>query len=218
SRSTEMRAHSKDDLNFSRIALGRPSSVNPRSEAHRLENIGDPPVVAAVARWVEAEKPGVSLLVHIEKCLHVKSLDRGWRWHRRYEQVSHGRRIVLSWSAAGAGPDSTSTTGTLSRPDSATSSGTGTRCSRVASSLTRCWSRHRSCHHLLRGSPRRFPGRLRLRWLHRWNGRQRQLGHRRGIGSHSHELEMLFARACSIDAATTASRRSRSSTANDIRS
>jgi hypothetical protein len=69
----------------------------------------------------------------------------------------------------------------------------------------------------LRWSHRRFHGRLWLGWLHWWNGRCRHLGHHRGVGSHSHELQMLFARACPIDPAPTASSRSRSPTADYIR-
>jgi hypothetical protein len=190
--------------------------MDARSEAHRFENIGNASVVAAVARGIEAEKPGVSLLVDIEECFHVKTLHRGWRWHRRYEQVSHRWRIVLPWSAAGAGADSTPTTGTFSRPDATTTSGAGARGSSVASSLTDCRSGHRSCHYLLRGSHGRFYGRLWLGWLNWRNHCRRHFGHHRGVGSHSHKLEMLFARARPIDAAPTASGGPRSPAADNV--
>jgi hypothetical protein len=147
----------------------------------------------------------------------VKPFHRGGRWHRRYEQVSHCGRIILPWSAASAGADSTTAARTFSRPDATTTSWAGARSARVASSFTGCRSGHWSRHYLLRGSHRRFHWRLWLGRLHWWNGRHCHFGHHRWIGSHSHELEMLLARACPVDSAPTAPRRSRSPTSNDIR-
>jgi hypothetical protein len=147
----------------------------------------------------------------------VKALHRGWRRHRRYEQISHRGWIILPRSAARAGTDSAPATRTLSRPYSASAPGTRARGSRIASSFTGSRSGDGSCDYLLRGCHRRLHRRLWLRRLDWWNRCRCDLGHHRRVRLHSHELEMLLARARPIDAASATSGRARPSTADHIR-